>query len=305
MDRITMAIETVRASIPNLNLSLNEPMKNHTSFRIGAPVRAMFFPGNAEEMAELCCLLNRFDVRPLIIGNGTNLLVDDSKQLELTVIKTTGIDSITQAGKTEITAGAGVSLSRLAEFACECGLSGLEFAHGIPGSLGGAVSMNAGAYGSEMKDAVYKTSAFSYIAGVYEITGAQHGFEYRRSRFSGTDDVIMSSSIRLQEDDKKRITAKMDELFTKRSQNQPLDLPSAGSTFKRPKNGYAGQLIGQAGLNGYSVGGAQISQKHSGFIVNQNGATFADVTAIIDHVRKTVLERFGVELEPEIKIIRE
>jgi len=304
MDRISMAIETVRSSIPGLNLRLNEPMKNHTSFRIGGPVRAMFFPGSAEELVELCCLLNRFEERPLIIGNGTNLLVDDRKQLELTAIKTTGIDTVTQTGETEITAGAGVPLSRLAEFALECGLSGLEFAHGIPGSLGGAVSMNAGAYGSEMKDVVHKTSAYNNTAGKHDITGGQHGFEYRHSRFSGTDDVILSSSVHLQEGDKQKISAKMDELFAQRRENQPLDLPSAGSTFKRPKDGYAGQLIGQAGLKGYTVGGAQVSQKHSGFIVNYGGATFADIMAVIDHVRETVLKRFGIELEPEIKIIR-
>ena len=300
-----MAIEAARTNFPYLDCSLNEPMKNHTSFKVGAPVRAMYFPKNAEELTKLCVLFNSFETLPLIVGNGTNLLVNDTKELEMIVIKTTGIDHMRQTAETEITAGAGVLLSRLAEFARQCGLTGLEYTHGIPGSLGGAVSMNAGAYGREMKDVVFRTSAFSYMTGVYEITGAQHGFGYRRSSFSGKSDVILSSSMSLQKDDKKRIAAKMDELFMKRRESQPLDVPSAGSAFKRPKDGYAAELITQAGLKGYSVGGARISQKHSGFIVNYNTASFADIMAIIDHVRETVNKKFGVELEPEIKIIRE
>ena len=305
MDKISMAIDAVRTKIPRLNYRLNEPMKNHTSFMIGGPVRAMFFPETAEELVELCGLLNGFDDMPLIIGNGTNLLVDDGKQLEMTVIKTTGIDNMTQTGETEITAGAGVSLKRLAEFACECGLSGLEYAHGIPGSLGGAVSMNAGAYGREMKDVVCSSRAFGVLAGMHVITAAQHGFGYRHSGFSEAGDIVLSSSVRLQKDEKKRIAEKMEDLHSMRSESQPLDLPSAGSTFKRAKDGYAAELIDRAGLKGCSVGGAQVSKKHSGFIVNNGGATFADIISLIEHVRETVLMRFGIELEPEIKIIKE
>ena len=304
MDRVSMAIEAVRTRYPHLNFNLNESMKNHTSFKIGGPVRVMFFPKSAEELTELCGLLCRFEEKPLIVGNGTNLLVDDSKPLEMTVIKTTGIDSMIQTGETEITAGAGTPLSRLAEYACERGLTGLEYAHGIPGSLGGAVSMNAGAYGSEMKDVVISTDVFNYAVGIHTITGAKHGFGYRHSSFSGTDDIILASTVHLQKDDKEKITAKMEELYTRRKESQPLDLPSAGSTFKRPKDGYAAELIGKAGLKGYSIGGAQVSKKHSGFIVNNDGATFADVIAIIDYVRETILKQFGVELETEIKIIR-
>ena len=304
MDKIAAAIDAVRVKLPSIEHRLDEPMKNHTSFGVGGPVRAMFFPKNTEDLAELCSLLYRFEEAPLIIGNGTNLLADDSGPLEMTAIKTTGIDGVTQTGETEITAGAGVPLSRLAEIALERGLSGLEYAHGIPGSLGGAVSMNAGAYGREMKDVVFRTNAYSCSAGAYTLADAQHGFGYRRSIFTGTDGIILSSTVRLQKEDKERIAAEMGELDSRRAESQPLDLPSAGSIFKRPKGGYAAELIGRAGLKGYSIGGAQVSGKHSGFIVNNGGATFADIMALIDHVRETVSKQFGIELEPEVKIIR-
>ena len=304
MDKIAAAIDAVRVKLPSIEHRLGEPMKNHTSFRVGGPVRIMFFPKDAEELTELCGLLDNFEETPLIIGNGTNLLVDDSGPLEMTVVKTAGIDGIALTGETEITAGAGASLSGLSEFARKCGLSGLEYAHGIPGSLGGAVSMNAGAYGREMKDVVLRTDAYNCDDGTFTLESGQHGFKYRSSRFSGTRDVILSSTVRLQKCDIGTISAKMDELSAKRRDSQPLDLPSAGSVFKRPKDGYAAELIGKAGLKGYSVGGAQVSQKHSGFIVNNGGATFADIMAVIGHVRETVIARFGIELEPEIKIIR-
>ena len=303
MDSIAAAIESVKIKLPLAEYKLNEPLKNHTSFRVGGPARVMFFPKNAEELVELSCILNGHEIKPLIIGNGTNLLADDSKTLEITAVKTTEINSAAQKRTTEITAGAGISLTKLAVFAYELGLSGLEFAHGIPGSLGGAVSMNAGAYGKEMKDVVYSTNAYNYNA-IYTLIGDEHEFKYRGSRFSETGDIILSSTVHLQKDDKKSIAAKMDELYTQRRESQPLDIPSAGSTFKRPKDGYAAELIEKAGLKGYAVGGARVSEKHSGFIVNNGRATFADIMAVIEHVRETVYERFGIELEPEIKIIR-
>ena len=303
MDDISIAIEAVKNGLPQVECKLNEPLKNHTSFRVGGPVRVMFFPKKAEELAELCGILSRSDIKPLIIGNGTNLLADDGKTLEIAAVKTTGIAFIKQTGETEITAGAGASLSKLASFARDCGLSGLEFAHGIPGTLGGSVLMNAGAYGREMKDAVISTNAFDYCSS-YTLYSAEHRFEYRNSRFSETGEIILSSTVSLQKEDKEKITAKMDELQERRKESQPLDLPSAGSTFKRPKNRYAAELIDQAGLKGCSVGGAKVSEKHAGFIVNDGGATFADIMAVIEHIRATVFKMFGVELEPEVKIIR-
>jgi len=270
----------------------------------------MFFPASQDEMMRLCGVLSDIPVKPLIMGNGTNLLVED-RPLKLIVIKTQGgLGNITQTGEYEITAESGVLLSKLAVFAHEHGLTGLEFAHGIPGTLGGAVSMNAGAYGGEMRDVVASTTALdpgagsSSWAGPYEVSGDEHEFSYRHSRFSDTDSVLLSSVIKLKRGQPEEIRARMDELAAKRRASQPLNLPSAGSTFKRPKNGYAASLIEQAGLKGFSVGGAQVSEKHSGFVVNMGGATFSDVTAVMEHVREEVFRQFGIELEPEVKMIR-
>ena len=304
MDSVSKAIEAVIAQLPHLEFRLGEPMKKHTSFRIGAPVRAMLFPKTTQEMAQLSGTLSRFGIVPLIFGNGTNLLVDDRKTLEMIAVKTTGVSEIVQTGETQITAAMGASLSRLAVFACECGLTGLEFAHGIPGSLGGAVSINAGAYGREMKDIVLSTDAISDVAGFYCVAGEEHGFSYRHSRFTDANDIVLSSTLLLQKSDEDKIKAKMGELAERRRESQPLDSLSAGSTFKRPKGGYAATLIEQAGLKGFSIGEAQVSEKHAGFVVNNGAATFGDVMAVIDHVRETVFARFGVELELENKIVR-
>ena len=304
MGDISKAIEAARMGMPHIEYRLNEPMKNHTSFRVGAPLRAMFFPKNAVEMTDLCVLLHRYEIVPLIVGNGTNLLVDDSKTLEMIAVKTSCINDVLQTGKTEITAGAGISLPKLAQFACGCSLTGIEFAHGIPGSLGGAVSMNAGAYGTEMKDVVLSTEAYSPHRGTYKLTGMEHEFSYRHSRLTDTEDIILSTTIQLREDDKDNIASCMDELAARRRNSQPLDLPSAGSTFKRPKNGYAADLIERAGLKGFTVGDAQVSRKHAGFVVNNGNATFRDIMAVIDHVRETVFKQFGIELELENKIVR-
>ena len=304
MDSISIAIGTVKILLPSIDFSLNESLKDHTSFKIGGPARVMFFPKTSDEFVEIFSLLDKHDIAPLIIGNGTNILADDSKPLDIAVIKTTGISAAELTGESEITAGAGISLMKLAQFAYEHGLAGLEFTYGIPGTLGGAASMNAGAYGGEMSDVIYSTNAFAKGSGLYAITGDEHDFSYRHSRFSDKSDIVLSAVIRLQKGEEKNIKAKMDELIGRRRESQPLDIPSAGSTFKRPKDGYAASLIERAGLKGFTIGGAQVSQKHSGFIVNTGGATYEDVIAIIEHVKETVYKRFGIELEPEIKIIR-
>ena len=303
MDKISKVIQAVSEKLPLIDRMFNESMKNHTSFKIGGQIRAMYLPKNTEEVRLLCSILQSFGIAPLVIGNGTNLLVDDRKPLEMIAIKMTGINGARVTGEAEITAEAGLSLEKLAVFAYEHELSGLEYAHGIPGSVGGAVTMNAGAYGSEMKDVVHSTCAYSN-GKEYTVTGEEHKFSYRSSRFSDAGDVIFSSVMRLQKSDKKSIKAKMDELKARRAESQPLELPSAGSTFKRPKDGYAAALIQQAGLQGFFAGGAQISLKHSGFIVNNGCATFMDVISIIEHVKETVFREFGIELEPEVKIIR-
>ena len=303
IDDISRAVEAVKIKLPALEYRLDEPMKDHTSIGIGGIVRSMFFPGNTEELVALKKLLLEYEAETLIIGSGTNMLVNDRK-LNMIVIRTNKLRTITRGGENEIAAEAGAALSKLAEFALNNGLSGLEFAYGIPGSLGGAASMNAGAYGAEMKDVIHSTTAYSMEKGLYTVTDAEHGFTYRGSRFSDNSDIIISSVIRLRGGDRKNIRSKMDELCARRRESQPLDFPSAGSVFKRPKDGYAAPLIEKAGLKGFMVGGAQVSEKHSGFIVNRGGATFDDVVKVIEHVHETVFRQFGVDLEPEIKIIR-
>ena len=300
MDKISLAIDDAKSRLPSLMNRLEEPMRKHTSFRIGGPVRAMFFPKSAVEMMELYKVLHEYEIEPLIMGNGTNLLVED-KPLEKIVIKTTNLDTIEHTGEAEITAGAGALLSKLAVYAYEYELSGLEFAHGIPGSLGGAVTMNAGAYGGEMKDIVHTTIAYNILTEKISVADEEHGFSYRRSRFSDTGDIVLNSVISLKKADKDSIKARMDELGSRRRESQPLDLPSAGSTFKRPREGYAAALIEQAGLKGYTVGGAQVSEKHSGFVINRGGATFSDVLAVIEHVQKEVFKQFKIELELEVR----
>jgi len=303
-ETILLAINATENKLPSIKCRLEEPMKSHTSFRIGGPVRAMYFPESAGILSELYGILDEYRIKPLIVGNGTNLLVDDNP-LEMIAVKTTGLGIIERTGETEITAGAGALLSKIAMIAFEYGLSGLEFAHGIPGSLGGAVTMNAGAYGDEMKSVIDLTTAYNPVSGKLDVKGEEHGFSYRHSRFSDTDEIVLSSIIKLRKADKDSIKAKMDELSARRRESQPMDLPSAGSIFKRPKDGYAAALIEQAGLKGYAFGGAQVSEKHSGFIVNRGGALFSDVITVIEHIRETVLKRFGVELESEIKIIKQ
>jgi UDP-N-acetylmuramate dehydrogenase len=303
MNDIAAVIGAARGELPQIDVRLDEPMRDHTSFRIGGRASAMFFPGSEDELKALLRLLSKNGVAPLIFGNGTNLLVEDGR-LDLVAVKTHGVGGVRLTGECEITAACGITLARLAVFACEHGLAGLEFAHGIPGTLGGAVIMNAGAYGGEMRDVVVRTVSLLPDGTEAVTSGAEHGFSYRHSRFSGAGETVVSSVLELTEDDRREIRHRMDTLMRKRRDSQPLELPSAGSTFKRPAGGYAAALIEEAGLKGYAVGGAMVSEKHSGFVVNRGGATFSDVQAVMEHVRETVFKKTGIELEPEVKIIR-
>jgi len=269
MKSVQDALEAVRLRLPEIRFRTDEPLKAHTSFKIGGPVSAMFFPNSAAELRDLALILYDSGCRFLVIGNGTNILADD-KPIDMIAVKTYGgLGGISLTGEAELTAECGALLSKLATAALEHGLTGLEFAHGIPGTLGGAVVMNAGAYGGEMKDVVVKTTAFGRWSSVHEVRGQDHGFFYRRSRFSDTDDIILSAVIRLQKGDPEDIRRKMEELSKKRRESQPLNIPSAGSAFKRPRSGYAAALIEEAGLKGFTAGGAAVSEKHAGFIVNR------------------------------------
>ena len=304
MNQLDPVVRRLREQLPALTILENEPMRAHCSFRIGGPVRALAQPSSAEETAALCRILRSADVTPLIIGNGTNLLVTDAELNRIVIQMGDNMAEAGQTGPDTLQAGCGIPLARLAQTALACGLGGMEFAHGIPGSLGGSVSMNAGAYGGEMKDIVVTTQYLDESLEVREVHGAAHDFGYRHSRFSDTGAVILASTLRLTPGDPAAIRARMAELSEKRRASQPLELPSAGSTFKRPVGGYAAALIEQAGLKGYTVGGAQVSEKHAGFVVNRGGATFDDVLRLIDHIRAEVLRTSGIELETEVKIIR-
>ena len=289
--------------LPDLKWVENEPMAKHTSFRIGGPARRMAFPKTREQLVVLMGFLQDAGVKPLLIGNGTNLLVSD-EGLDTVVIDTSAeLSRLDLTGDGEITADAGVSLTALAVFAWKNGLKGLAFAHGIPGTLGGGIVMNAGAYGGELKDVVTEVTAL-YPDGVKVLTPAQLDFSYRHSVFSAGEGIVLGAKLKLETGDKDTIKAEMDELMARRKASQPLELPSAGSTFKRPAGYFAGTLIEGCGLKGCRVGGAEVSPKHAGFVVNVGGATCADVLALIEKVRKTVYDAHGVMLEPEVKIIR-
>ena len=289
--------------LPDLKWVENEPMAKHTSFRIGGPAMRMAFPKTREQLVVLMGFLQDAGVKPLLIGNGTNLLVSD-EGLDTVVIDTSAeLSRLDLTGEGEITADAGVSLATLAVFAWKNGLKGLAFAHGIPGTLGGGIVMNAGAYGGELKDVVTEVTAL-YPDGVKVLTPAQLDFSYRHSVFSAGEGIVLGAKLKLETGDKDAIKAEMDELMARRKASQPLELPSAGSTFKRPVGYFAGTLIEGCGLKGCRVGGAEVSPKHAGFVVNVGGATCADVLALIEKVRKTVYDAHGVMLEPEVKIIR-
>lgn len=289
--------------LPDLEWVCDEPMAKHTSFRIGGPARRMAFPKTREQLVVLAGLLQEAGIEPLLLGNGTNLLVAD-EGLDTVVINTSAqLSRVEQTGECELTADAGVSLCQLALFAWKQGLAGLAFAHGIPGTLGGGVVMNAGAYGGELKDVIADVTTL-YPDGVRTLTADEMGFSYRHSVFSSGEGIVLGAKLKLELGDPNAIKAKMDELMARRKASQPLEFPSAGSTFKRPPGHYAGPLIESCGLKGARIGGAEVSCKHAGFVVNAGGATCADVLALMEKVQKTVFDTYGVLLEPEVKIVR-
>ena len=302
MDIYLSAEKFISENFPDSVILKDEPLKKHTSFRVGGCVPMLIIPESTKAIIEIYTFFKDHGVTPLIIGNGTNILANDA-YLPFPVIKTHGnAEGVRLISETEIEAECGITLAQLAVFAQKNGLTGMEFAHGIPGSLGGAVYMNAGAYGGEMAHIVTKTTAFGEN-GIYTVSGDEHDFSYRHSIFSEKNDIILSSVIRLEKGDKEEIGAKMEELAAKRKASQPLNMPSAGSTFKRPANDYAAAMIDQCGLKGFTVGGAQVSEKHAGFVINFDDATFENVMDVISHVRETVKEKFGTTLETEVKII--
>ena len=280
----------------------NEPLKNHTSFRIGGPIPFLLFPQTEKELLAVLPLLANEGIRPLILGNGSNLLVADKPSIQV-AIKMEGFSHIKQINSHCIVAQSGALLSKTAIFAKDLGLSGLEFAHGIPGSVGGGIYMNAGAYEGDMGQVVSGVRYLDENFKIQEISGEQVDFSYRHSRFSGSQDIILSAQMTLSPKNQDEISEHMRFLAERRRSSQPLEFPSAGSAFKRPKEGYAAALIDNCNLKGYAIGGAEVSPKHAGFIINRGGATCDDVLALMEHIQEVVLRETGIQLEPEVKRI--
>ncbi len=280
----------------------NAPMSEHTSFKIGGAADFLVEPKTADEIKAIIALCKNENVPYTILGNGSNVLVSD-EGIEGVVIKIADSMASVEVHGCEIYASAGVLLSVLARAAARAGLSGLEFASGIPGTLGGAVVMNAGAYGGEMKDVITRVGFIDADGSVGEIEAEACDFGYRRSIFSSGEKVIIYCHMTLKEGNQDEIIATMAELNQRRRDKQPLLQPSAGSTFKRPEGHFAGKLIEDAGLKGFRVGGAEVSTKHSGFVVNAENATAADVKALMAEVQRIVKEKFDVDLQPEVKFL--
>ena len=305
MENVELAVQAVKNAFPGMKLLEQEPMSAHSSFRIGGPARIIAFPKDVTSFTKLCSILRENHIAPFILGNGTNILFPDEGLADLFLISTENLQKLYLLPDGAIYAEAGVSLSRLAAFAQENGLKGLEFASGIPGTLGGGCIMNAGAYGGELKD-VIESVVFLYVPdqGLYELPNADCQFAYRQSIFQKTGGcLILSAVIRLERDDPEAISSRMRELSEKRRAKQPLDLPSAGSAFRRPEGHYAAALIEDAGMKGFRLGNAQVSEKHAGFVVNRGGATSHEVYDLMKEVRNTVYRKSGVMLEPEIMIL--
>lgn len=294
--------QKLSAFLPDLKVCFGEPMAKHTSFRIGGAAEVMAFPKSAEELAQLLKVSGLLDTKPAILGAGTNVLAPDEGLRGLTICLKDALDGMERLDDTHIRVMAGVTMTRAAMFAAGLGLSGLEFAHGIPGSVGGGVYMNAGAYGGEICQVCEQVEVMDFQGKLSVWDNAQMGFSYRHSRLQEREAIVVSALFRLEQKDPQQIRDKMKELMAKRSASQPLDLPSAGSAFKRPQGGYAAALIDQAGLRGYQVGGAAISQKHTGFAVNLGGATAKDVRQLLNEVSEIVYQKSGIRLEPEVRI---
>lgn len=298
------SIESIKTLALTLGADVleNEPMSKHTTFKIGGPADIFIMPHDEKSMLSLCTFCNKIGLPLFVIGNGSNLLVSD-KGLRGVVIKSGNFGKITVDGE-KITSPAGAQLGAVCEAARDNGLTGLEFAYGIPGTVGGAVYMNAGAYGGEMKDVVNKTFHVG-PDGYGSFSSDELSFGYRKSAYTGTKLAITKVEFQLHHGDKEKIGEKMRDLLSRRHAKQPLELPSAGSVFKRPTGHYAGALIEQCGLKGARVGGACVSLKHAGFIVNDSGATCRDVIELVEKIKSEVLRKTGVTLECEIRIVGE
>lgn len=299
-------IESLKDILPAERIALDAPMSEQTTFEIGGPADCLVFPASISEVKKIMLLVKEYSIPYTVIGNGSNILVLD-KGIRGVVIKLGKAISYMRCDKErkKIYTGCGALLSDVSKFAADNGLAGLEFAIGIPGSIGGAVYMNAGAYGPEMKDVVTAVTAVDTDGVATYYSTDKLDFGYRHSVFQDNHSTVCEVELTLQAGDKEKIFTQMKDLTKRRENKQPLEMPSAGSTFKRPEGYYAGTLIDQSGLKGFSVGGAQISTKHAGFVVNTGKATAADVLRLIAEVQKRVYDKHGVKLHPEVRLIGE
>ncbi len=302
MTQLTDCQQKLSALLQDLDIRMNESMAKHTSFRIGGPAEVMAFPRNREELAQLLNTSSLLDCKTAILGAGTNVLAPDEGISGLVICLKDCMGGMEQVDDTTIRIGAGITMSRAAVFAAGLNLSGLEFAHGIPGTVGGGVYMNAGAYGGEICQVCECVDVMYPDGSIRTLTNAEMEFSYRHSRLEREGGIVLSAVFRLTPKPEAEVRETMRQLMSKRSASQPLDLPSAGSAFKRPVGGYAAVLIDQTGLKGYAIGGAAVSEKHAGFVVNLGGATAADVRTLLQSVSDQVFDRTGIRLEPEVRI---
>ena len=282
--------------------TFNEPLKKHTSFKIGGNAALFVVPQTDNALSAILKKCSDENIRTVIIGNGSNLLVSDDGIDAVVILMTRENGEIRLVDETEIYCDAGVSLTKVCRFALENSLSGLEFAFGIPGSVGGAVFMNAGAYGGEIKDVITKCDYIAPDGVSGQLSKEDMLLGYRTSVFNKNNCVISGAYFKLNKDSQDAIKERMNDFLARRKSKQPLEYPSAGSTFKRPEGYFAGALIEQSGLKGFSVGGAQVSEKHAGFVINKGDATARDVMSLVEYIQKKVKEDSGVDLEPEIRI---
>lgn len=294
--------EALEAAAGHGCVTENEPMQKHTTFRVGGPARYFVTPDHEEALAGTVRLCRERQMPYYILGNGSNLLVSDNGYDGVMICLSPGFSDITAEAHT-LTAGAGLLLSRIARAAWEQGLTGFEFAAGIPGTLGGATVMNAGAYDGEMKQVLTSVRVLTPEGEIQDLPAGELHLSYRHSCIPERGYIVLQAKLALTEGDKDKIQRRMEELSSMRKEKQPLEYPSAGSTFKRPEGYFAGKLIQDAGLKGYSVGGAQVSEKHSGFVINKGGATAADIRRLCRDVQEKVLALYGVRLETEIKML--
>lgn len=302
MMKMTDFQQKITALLVDVELRLNEPMSRHTSFRIGGPVEVMAFPKDNEQLAKLLNVSALLDIRPAILGAGTNILAPDSGLDGLVICLKDCMGGMERLDDTRIRIGAGVTMARAAVYAAGLGLGGMEFAHGIPGTVGGGVYMNAGAYGGEIADICESVDIMSMDGNLTTKTAQQMQFSYRHSCLEQESGIVVGAVFKLFPSQEAEIRGRMQELMNKRKASQPLDMPSAGSAFKRPVGGYAAALIDQAGLKGFQIGGAAVSQKHAGFVVNVNNATAADVKELLRQVAQRVYDHAGIQLVPEVRI---